>query len=205
MKIIGLVGLIGSGKNACAEYLVNCYGFNKESFASGVKDAVAVIFGWPRSMLEGDTIQSRAWREQPDAYWSKKFAREFSPREALQLMGTEAGRNVFHQDLWIHSLMRRMERDDGNYVISDVRFPNEIKAIKEAGGINIRVVRGSDPEWYLTALEENLHNNEGIMNAEYPDIHYSEWAHVGQKFDYVLDNSGTLLETYEKLNVILNI
>jgi len=86
--IIGFVGFIGSGKGTVADILTHKYGFNKESFANAVKDACAAIFLWDRKMLEGDTKESREWRETPDPWWSEKLGREFSPRLALQLMGT---------------------------------------------------------------------------------------------------------------------
>ena len=56
--IIGLVGFISSGKGTCADYLVREHGFVKESFANSVKDAVSVVFGWDRQLLEGDTLLS---------------------------------------------------------------------------------------------------------------------------------------------------
>ena len=121
--IIGLVGFIGAGKGTVADLLVDRHDFVKESFASSVKDSVSAVFGWDRSLLEGDTAESRAWRETPDKWWSEKLGKTFSPRLALQLMGTEAGRDVFHEDLWVHTLMRRCENaPNKNYVIADVRF-----------------------------------------------------------------------------------
>ena len=152
--IIGLVGFIGSGKGTVADLLVSNHGFIKESFANSVKDAVSAVFGWDRILLEGDTTESRVWREKPDQFWSKKLGKEFSPRLALQLMGTEAGRDVFHTDIWVHTVERRCSPNK-NYVIADVRFPNEIKAIKDMGGKVIRVKRGLDPVWFDTALKEN--------------------------------------------------
>ena len=131
--LIGFVGFIGGGKGSAADYLVAKHGYVKESFANSVKDSVAAIFGWDRGMLEGDTAESRAIREQPDAFWSEKLGRPFSPRMALQLMGTEAGRDVFHKDFWILSLENRIDINK-NYVITDVRFPNEIDWIHKQGG-----------------------------------------------------------------------
>ena len=64
--IIGIVGLIGSGKDTMADYLVNVHGFRRDSFAATLKDAVSAVFGWDRDMLEGRSRSSRAWREQPD-------------------------------------------------------------------------------------------------------------------------------------------
>jgi hypothetical protein len=193
--IVGLVGFIGAGKGTVADLLVERHNFFKESFANSVKDSCAAVFGWDRAMLEGDTPESRAWREQPDQWWSDKLGREFSPRLALQLMGTEAGRDVFHPDLWVHTVLRRCEQAPyNNYVIADVRFPNEINAIKDSGGVVIRVRRGDDPEWYTLARECNVYNKLDIMRNAYPEVHYSEWAWIGAHYDIVMDNNCSLDE-----------
>ncbi len=187
--IIGICGFINSGKGTVADILVNKYNFHKLSFADAVKDATAAIFGWPRHLLEGDTEESRVFRETKSEWWSDKFGYDFSPRLALQMMGTEAGRDVFHPDLWIHSLERKMEMYP-SAVIADVRFPNEIKFIQSKGGFVIRVKRGDDPEWYHTAYRANKEGNTDLM-YDYL-IHYSEWAWIGQIMDYELHNIGTV-------------
>lgn len=197
--IIGLVGFIGSGKGTVADILAHRHHFVKESFAGAVKDAVSSIFGWDRQMLEGDTPESREWRETPDPWWSEKLGKPFSPRLALQLMGTESGRNVFHTDVWVLSLLRRTTPDK-NYVIADVRFPNELDMIRSAGGKVVRVRRGTDPIWYTTAEAYNVSTNwDGSMQQmkAYPNVHYSEWAWIGKAFDAEISNSDTL-ETLEK-------
>ena len=193
--IIGVVGFIGSGKGTAADILVNKHNFHKLSFADTVKDATAAIFGWPRNLLEGDTDESRAWREAKDEWWSEKFGYDISPRLALQMMGTEAGRDVFHPDLWIHSLERKMEMYP-NVVIADVRFPNEIDFIQSKGGFVIRVKRGPDPEWYDLAHAANsktfTHAPEAWDEMEKSGIHYSEWAWIGSIMDHELHNTGTI-------------
>ena len=203
--IVGLVGFIGAGKGTVADLLVERHNFFKESFANSVKDSCAAVFGWDRAMLEGDTPESRAWREQPDKWWSDKFGKEFSPRLALQLMGTEAGRDVFHPDLWVHTVLRRCEQAPyNNYVIADVRFPNEINAIKDSGGVVIRVRRGDDPEWYTLARECNVYNKLDIMRNAYPEVHYSEWAWIGAHYDIVMDNNCSLDELKMRVDKIVD-
>ena len=203
--IIGLVGWIGSGKGTIADILVDRHGFFKESYANSLKDACSIIFGWDREMLEGATPESRAWREQKDEWWSEKLGKEFSPRLALQLMGTEAGRDVFHPDLWVHTVMRRCENAPwNNYVIADVRFPNEINAIKNSGGKVIRVRRGDDPEWYSLARECNTFGKPEIMRNAYPEVHYSEWAWIGSHYDIVMDNNCSLDELTARVDKIVN-
>ena len=187
--IIGVVGFIGSGKGTVADILVNKKDFTKISFADSLKDATAAIFGWPRALLEGDTDESREFREKKDEWWSEKTGLYITPRNMLQKLGTEAGREVIHDDLWVLSAQRRISMYK-NVVIPDVRFPNEMKIIQEMGGFIVRVCRGADPEWYDTARRANLEINTDLM-SDYP-IHYSEWAWIGHPTDYQLDNVGAL-------------
>ena len=187
--IIGTIGFIGCGKGTVADILVEKYGFVKLSFADAVKDATAAIFGWQRALLEGDTEESRIFRETRDEWWSEKTGKHITPRYMLQIMGTEAGRDVFHKDIWVYALERKMEMYQ-NVVIADVRFPNEIDWMRSKGGFAVRVTRGPDPDWYDTAIIANKEQNTDLM-INYP-IHYSEWAWAGQIMDYQLDNNGSI-------------
>ena len=203
--LIGVVGFIGSGKGTVGD-LLEQKGFIKDSFAKPLKDACAVMFGWPRDLLEGDTEESRNWREQPDDFWSEKMGKKFSPRLALQLLGTEAGREVFHKDIWVNSLLKRA--GDKNVVITDVRFKNELKFIQKNNGIVVRVKRGPEPEWYEDAIKVNK-GDRYIGWALAKDrlkrkgIHVSETDWVGSKFDYTIENDGTLEDLGKKVDDLL--
>jgi hypothetical protein len=208
--LIGIVGFIGSGKGTVGDILES-KGFIKDSFAKPLKDAVSVMFGWPRNLLEGDTEVSRKWREEPDAYWSEQFQKQFTPRLALQLMGTEAGRNVFHKDIWVISLLNRARGKD--VVVTDVRFKNEIDYIQKNGGIVVRVIRGEEPVWYNTALIQNstdiekhwlLEDEHELMEQKFPDIHSSEWDWIGCDFNYTIYNDGTLQDLGNKIEEMLH-
>jgi len=198
--IIGLVGFIGSGKGTVGDLLVE-QGFIKDSFAKPLKDAVAVMFGWPRELLEGDTEVSRSWREKSDSYWSEKFEYEFTPRLALQLMGTEAGRNVFHKDLWVISLLNRAKNKD--VVVTDVRFQNEIKYIQDNNGVVVRVKRGPEPVWYYLAEDANRGFSSATMGMSNMGIHKSEWDWIGSEFNYVIDNNSTLQDLGNEVKSML--
>jgi hypothetical protein len=202
--LIGVVGFIGSGKGTVGDILEQ-KGFVKESFANPLKDAVSCVFGWPRELLEGDTEVSRNWREEPDQYWSEKFGRQFTPREALQLMGTEAGRNVFHKDLWVISLLNRVKGKD--VVVTDVRFTNEIEYIQKNNGYVVRVIRGPEPEWYNTALELNTNPNLRLKEKHHKllmlEIHPSEWDWIGSKFDYTILNNGSIQDLGNAIEAML--
>ena len=194
--IVGISGFINSGKSTVASHLTDVYKFRKDSFATSLKDACAALFDWPREMLEGDTRESREWREIPDAWWSNKLSIEnFSPRLALQLIGTDSLRNHFNEGIWFMTLENRVRKNpEQHVVISDVRVPNEVKFIQDQGGIMIRVDRGAPPVWFETALKANKGNSlaKGVMTQTYSSAHFSEWAWVGQKYDYVLNNDSTL-------------
>jgi hypothetical protein len=208
--IIGVVGFIGSGKDTIADYLTNFHGYRRESFANSLKDAVSVVFGWDRTMLEGRTKQAREWREQVDLWWANRLNMpDLTPRWILQHWGTEVCRNGFHDDMWIASLENKLRNSKDDIVISDCRFPNEIKSIKDAGGIVIRVKRGEEPEWYNDAADMNAGdrcmNYALAKNRMYKlGIHASETVWVGTKFDAILDNNSTIDALYEQVLTIIN-
>ena len=190
--LIGIVGLIGSGKDTVAEHLVTQHGYTRDSFAKSLKDAVSAMFNWDREMLEGNTESSRHWREQPDTFWSEKFGKPVTPRWVLQHFGTEVMRGNMYDAIWVDSCIGRYKGQ--NTVISDTRFPNEVKKIREHGGIIILVKRGADPEWFTNYVEGNI---------EPTGIHSSEYAWAKEEFDYVIENNGTKEELSAKLDELL--
>jgi hypothetical protein len=188
--IIGICGLIGSGKGTVGDILVE-QGFTKVSFADKLKDGVATIFGYDRSMLEGDTDESRSWREQTDEFWSKETGRIITPRIVLQEFGTDCMRNGYYDGIWVSLLKQHILDNPGNYVIPDVRFRNEQDMIRELSGQIWRVQRGDVPEWYGCAM---LDNTTGGNLMEAYDIHSSEykWIDLNNKFDTTIYNNSTL-------------
>lgn len=202
--IIGICGFIGTGKDTIADYLVNVHHFRRESFANTLKDAIAAVFGWDRTMLEGRTKSSREWREQRDDWWSERLGMEITPRWVLQHWGTEVCRRAFHDDIWIASLENKLRSSQDDVVISDCRFPNEIATIKRAGGMVVRVVRGEDPPWYEAALNYNLGPRRigwslGKQVLETHGVHASEYSWVGTEFDAVLDNNTSMDQLYHQV------
>ena len=199
--LIGLCGYIGSGKNAVAEMLVKNHGYEQDSFAKSLKDAVSAVFGWPRELLEGNTPDSREWREAPDTWWTEQLEMPVSPRLALQMIGTEVFRGNYHNNIWVASLLRRV--GDRKVVVSDVRFPNEIKLIQEYGGKVIWVKRDM-PEWANTGMEASIGDENAVMTMQKLGIHSSEWAWTGSQFDYTINNDKGLQELEESTNYLVS-
>ena len=203
--IIGICGFIGSGKDTVADYLVNFHEFRRESFASTLKDAVAAVFGWDRTLLEGRTKEAREWREQVDPWWAERLAMPtLTPRWVLQYWGTEVCRRAFHDDIWIASLENKLRTSKDNVVISDCRFPNEIQSIRDAGGKIVWVQRGELPDWYDTAIEANLGHNYAVQDLKMRKIHASETAWVGTDFDTVIDNNRSINDLYQQAKLIVS-
>jgi hypothetical protein len=209
--IIGISGYIGSGKDTVADYLTTFKGFKRMSYAGPLKDAVAAIFNWDRGMLEGTTKTSREWRDQVDPWWAERLdIKHLTPRWVLQQWGTEVGRRAFHDDIWIASIENQLRTTKDHVVISDCRFPNELKSIKRMGGITIRVSRGDNPPWHDAAIAFS----KGYYTAGYPEamkaleehkVHASEYSSVGLDYDYRIDNNGTIDELHRQVNSIINL
>lgn len=198
-KVVGICGLIGSGKGTVADMLVQDYGFKKISFADKLKDGVSTIFGWRRDLLEGDTRESREWREVPDEFWTRELGKDITPRLVLQLFGTDCMRNGFDDNIWVNLVKKEIEENtEQNYVIPDVRFPNEIDAVKGLSGEVWQVRRGPKPMWWATAMNVNKNwstiGTSHSMSVVFPEVHQSEWRWVSDDDDFtqIVENNSTI-------------
>jgi hypothetical protein len=210
-KILGISGFIGGGKDTVANYLTTTHQFKKLSFAAPLKDAVAAVFNWERELLEGSTKSSREWRERVDPWWSERLGiPDLTPRYILQQWGTDVLRGHFHNDIWVASIENQLRQATDNIVISDVRFPNEVEAIRRCGGQVIRVTRGPDPEWYEAAYSYNQGQRANLAWAtskrklDSLNIHPSEYSLVGTQFDHQLDNNHAIDALYHNIDGLLN-
>ncbi len=143
----------------------------------------------------------------------------YTPRLLLQVIGTELFREQVHSNIWINSLMSGYKnlydwgtietskssdldryliapkREDGfpNWIITDLRFPNELQAVKDKKGISIRLNRS----------QENQGWTEGSINTFIGNTHPSETALDSATFDYTINNSGTIEDLIEQVKEIL--
>lgn len=204
-KIVGLMGFAGCGKSTFAKIMVEEHGFNAISFAGPLKDAVSAIFGWPRELLEGDTKESREFRESVDDLWQSEIGdhplfsgKKITPRLVLQIMGTEVFRVHFHSDIWVLSALNKIKANpEKSYVITDVRFRTEIKLLESINGSFIRIRRGEEPEWYDCAK-----NSPEMMPVMYKNIHSSEYDWISHGAKIVVENDGTIDDLKKKANLL---
>jgi hypothetical protein len=175
--IIGLGFRARSGKDTVATHLVNNYNYIQESFAYPLKEYIGrKILGFNDKQLFG------GWKEIIDPEWGR------TPRQMLQLIGTDALRNVVHKDFFVIPMKRKLKEHMMNgwqIVISDCRMLNEAKMIKDMGGLLIRIDRN---------------NADKISNAQHSSeielIDYDKW-------DYIIENNGTLEELYVNVDKVM--
>jgi hypothetical protein len=151
------------------------------------------------------------------AYIHSKHTIKLTPRLLLQLLGTDCMRNIIHPNIHINALFADYKftdlavakyRNPGfsikyftgnpnpNWIITDLRFPNELEAIKSRGGITIRVNRPCEECGVLGGHKMVAHKNK-------PSTHESEISLDESEFDYEIDNSGTVEDLIQKVKVIL--
>lgn len=175
MLLIGLGGHMGSGKDTVGDYLRDVHGFHKLSFAEPLKAAVMAVFGLTR-----EQVYDQKLKEVVDPRWS------MTPRQLLQKFG-QAMRDLFGEDVWVRSLLARMDKlqqvGADRFVITDTRHPNEMEMVRQHGG-----------ETWL------------IQRPGYEDHtgHVSELlARQPTKWDRVLANDGDLDDLFDRVHTIL--
>ena len=173
--IIGIAGVAGAGKSSLAEILEERHGLVRTPFAGPIKDMLAAFLR--ASGVTDLTIHRMVngeLKEQPAPVLGGR-----SPREAMQALGTEWGRNFVTPDLWTESWRYRagleLLRGVAGITVDDIRFPNEVAAIRSMGGVVIRVERPG-----FTGV--NLHPSEQQVLEP----------------DHVLVNDGTLADLRAK-------
>lgn len=162
MKLIGLTGAAGSGKDTAADYLVSQHAWRKVLFAQPLKDGLCAMFGWsPEQLLD------REWKETPLPDIGK------SPRQLMQTLGTEWGREQVHPELWLLLARTAIENkmQYRNVIVCDVRFDNEADIIRSMGGTVVHISRSgiagvaphvSESGITMLPMDIRLTNNGGI-------------------------------------------
>lgn len=138
MKLIGLSGYARSGKDTAA-YALKGIGFTRIAYADKMRDfALALNPVMPTAPMPytrlADLVAEFGWNG------IKSTPHNANVREFLQRLGTDAGRNILGENIWVDATLKGLD-PNGSYVITDVRFPNEADAIRNLGGQVYRVER----------------------------------------------------------------
>jgi len=193
--IIGINGYAGSGKDTVGEIIKQIQPHEHweiKKFAGKLKDVASTILGIPTLMFEDQEFKKKTLPQM----WSN-HGLPMTVRDFLQRLGTDALREGLHPNTWVNALMMDYKEqliniinDEGyqfeerypNWVITDCRFPNEAIAIKNQGGVIVRI------------------NRPGInaVNAHPSEVALDHWH-----FDYVIENDESIVELKHQVRDIL--
>ncbi len=175
-QVVGLCGFAMAGKDSVAEVLTGRYGYTRVAFADLLRSMAYALnplvgatptpdgFSWEEHRL-ASVVDDVGWDE------AKKHP---EIRRTLQRLGTEAGRDQLGRDFWVDQAFKTvipLLNEGKNVVLTDVRFPNEIRAVREVGGEIWRVDRpgygpvnghASEAEW-TKVHPEVIVRNDGEM------------------------------------------
>ncbi len=201
MKIIGISGKAGAGKDTVARILRSIiqkdYSCTKLSFAGKLKDICVMLFGWDRERLEGDYAYKEGNTLDNGEIDPACAMLGMTRRQVLQIMGTEGMRHGLHQDIWIIALKLAIMRgefpaDVG--FLTDCRFKNELQFVRDMGGYLIRVDR-------VDGIETLTKHTDHASETDWLD-----WDDWDSKFEnYIspdLNETQNLVITKGRLNII---
>lgn len=176
--IVGFTGKAGAGKDTLAACAAR-FGYARYSLADPIKDLLNARFGWKPEWWD-----NREWKETPRyIHGCSSYLAAFSPRSWAQWLGTEVGRTLAGDDVWVNALLAKAAANGHGKrcVVPDVRFNNEARKIQEMGGIIIHVFRD-------------------VPSVE---AHVSERGVDDLYLDYTINNNGTVEESDLQLRQIL--
>lgn len=192
MKMLGIRGKKGVGKDFVASVLremlkrrnlpVVCV-----AFADPLKSMLVEYFGLERESLYGDindkenTITQYQWERIPAAIRSDEFVGRKGPmsvRDMMKFVGTDIMRCLFDQDIWIKyffNLVSRTRTSENVILVTDLRFPNEVEAVRSLGG---RVMLVTGPQRAKQNIPKDIHSTESALdNYEEDDyVVANEWG-----------------------------
>ena len=167
-KLIALTGVASSGKTTVAKELAR-FGYTRTKFSQTLKNMLLQIPGVTEEMTEGNQ------KELPQNIFDGK-----SPREVMQTLGTEWGRELVTNKIWLDSWERSVE-GLSNVVVEDLRFPNEANLVRKLGG-------------EIWSIQRKGYESDG---------HKSETEMVNIKPDILIHNDGDINSLHDMLKSLL--
>lgn len=175
-RILGLGGYKESGKDAFAEALPS-EEWTVLGMSSPLLDASRAINPYLRDV----DLTVQEWERACGGNYTTMKAKSADYRGLLQRMGTDFGRNMVDENIWVNIAIDSIKRELANgksAVVTGMRFPNELEAIRNLGG-------------RLGWVER-----DGVKAPS--DLHVSESSVSVDDFDFIIENNSTL-EDLQKL------
>lgn len=175
--LIGLCGYAGAGKDTAAQVLIEEFYFQRVAFADPMKAALLALDPYIPGLPGEGFVRLATFCESRDWAEVKEYP---EVRRLMQMIGTEVGRNLFDPEIWVKLAARKITStlSVGNTVVTDVRFPNEARLIKEHGGVLVRVSRKG-----FSAVNEHL----------------SDRASENWNYDHHIENNSTVDDLHQKM------
>lgn len=162
---------------------------NRTDWSSSTKIESARIYDYLEVPLTTEALAVEAAKALEEVHGCTEtmiHKQSLSPRDIMQLLGTEVGRSI-HPNIWVNAMFANWS-DQDHWILTDVRFPNEAEAIKSRGGVVIRV------------------NRQDLLRLGHIDIdeHPSEVALDNYSdFDYIIDNNGDMEQLIKRVDQVL--
>lgn len=212
-RLIGLGGALRAGKDAVGDHLVDKHGFQKLGMSDALNEALLVLNPW---IISPHYARPLRYQELHDLVGYVEAKKNPEVRRLLQVLGTEVGRKMISEDVWVGIAERKISRLLGSgqsVVITAMRFPNEIEMLDRLGGFSVWVERDAErrveglatggvlrtPEKVLTPVSGACVSAESTIST-----HASENSVDKSMFEYFLSNNGSLEELYSKTDALLD-
>jgi hypothetical protein len=209
--VIGVGGRLTAGKDAFADHLVAEHGFVKLGMSDTLAEALYRLNPWIPVVTVGKE-ESWVWalfrklrrlrgdlgsHSRTSVHWFRyqrlvdelgyvEVKKNPEVRRLLQVLGTEVGRELLGQNIWVDAAAKRISEAGPRVVITGIRFPNELDMIEKLNTND----RAATSVWIeRPGLSTGTHSSEGSLSS--------------QEFEYVLDNAGTLEELHMKTSHLL--
>ena len=181
MSIVGIVGKKFSGKDTCADFLVDNMNYKKFSFAKGLKQVCQVAF-----LLSDEQLYDPSHKEIVDERWGK------TPRELMQFVGTDLFRTYFDRNIWLKRLEIDIESfpEIQNIVIPDVRFENEYRFLQE-------YAQKKGIPCFMIHIERDCKKHDTHSSENF------EWLENYTNSFHEIENNSSFTELYQKIQNIL--
>ena len=196
-QIVAFCGKKRSGKDT-AGYALAPLGYHPIAFADPIKNTCQTVFQWDDEHVRGEK------KEEVDPFW------EFSPRWAMQTIGTELFRDGIDEDVWVKSLLARIDKSNHDkFAVTDVRFPNEVNHLQRAGA-NLVYIKRPEKHPDLHPLKKRFAARGGLVKKVVslftkfgPEYHASEISLDGHEVTDAADilNNGTIEEFRQAVKI----